>query len=785
VCPVTSYFTLVAVPKTMNSRILRQRAEVRKTYRIHTRRTRLLLLWCFVVVFTFSCCVVRRGQRSDITELVPRPVKAPAFLAEVQVAQEHVVSTHCVYPPVTAIVVVFHEARFPNIDIITAEIKKSCFIEKLIIWNNNNDVTFNVDVDTHFSEVINSPRNIGTRAKYEACALGETDSCYVVDDDWLPIHLDALYYVYLRHNSSSVVVLTNAATQFMDFSYTFHERERNFRFAWLGVGSFIPKRFAQKFLDLAYVVPREFLKHEDMFFTFFLDNAPIVLSAEITPLEHNTAGFSMSAQPVYLDFQRKAWFTAFNIVVSNPMLFPAHETSDVELALQDARAVCATGQTVVVSNVGSILFAHTRRCKSSVNKDKCLFDLNDDDQQQFKRSSYKDICDESLQSCFHFTMLWRESYIGYVFIEPIQLSKLTMILQISTRRSKSPEFHLEVVHIGRTHYERVNYDTTVRFDEVSATSHTKTVKIEFMMRQRTIKSLRLRINRDYHAPVSICEMLTASGDVNDMAVHGVLDAENNLSATQKLMVKEDSIDLILAVTSSIGNHLQRLAVRKTLKRWSSLLPGVRLVFFVGSAIDEIGSTIKHEMSTYGDIVALSVDESYDALTLRTLKIFEWVSQHYRDADFLMKMDDDTFVQLDKLVDILRTFRSQLLYMGHFFHQQEVYHDVSEKNFEPFFDARIYPPYASGSGYILSMRLVQFLVDSWHTTGPNLKLFRNEDASVGMWLLGLNITRVHRDDFWPEPPSQCQNTAILLHRVNADQMLKLYENYAKIGMICER
>jgi len=84
-----------------------------------------------------------------------------------------------------------------------------------------------------------------------------------------------------------------------------------------------------------------------------------------------------------------------------------------------------------------------------------------------------------------------------------------------------------------------------------------------------------------------------------------------------------------------------------------------------------------------------------------------------------------------------------------------------------------------------MRLVQFLVDSWHTTGPNLKLFRNEDASVGMWLLGLNITRVHRDDFWPEPPSRCQNTAILLHRVNADQMLKLYENYARIGMICER
>ena len=47
-------------------------------------------------------------------------------------------------------------------------------------------------------------------------------------------------------------------------------------------------------------------------------------------------------------------------------------------------------------------------------------------------------------------------------------------------------------------------------------------------------------------------------------------------------------------------------------------------------------------------------------------------------------------------------------MGHIFTAQEVYHDQTQKNYEPYYDGSIFPPYASGAGYVLSMSLVQSL-----------------------------------------------------------------------------
>ena len=107
-------------------------------------------------------------------------------------------------------------------------------------------------------------------------------------------------------------------------------------------------------------------------------------------------------------------------------------------------------------------------------------------------------------------------------------------------------------------------------------------------------------------------------------------------------------------------------------------------------------------------------------------------------------------------------------MGHMFTAREVYHDQTQKNYGPYYDGSISPPYASGAGYVLSMSLVQPLADL-STLGPGLRLLRNEDAALGMWLVGLNVSFKHDSTFWPEPSSECVRDATLLHRQSIHQM----------------
>ena len=51
------------------------------------------------------------------------------------------------------------------------------------------------------------------------------------------------------------------------------------------------------------------------------------------------------------------------------------------------------------------------------------------------------------------------------------------------------------------------------------------------------------------------------------------------------------------------------------------------------------------------------------------------------------------------------------------------------------------------------------------------------------VVGLKYNQVHRTDFWPEPPDQCDDSAILLHRKGVHDMLDLYAKFVESGHIC--
>ena len=169
--------------------------------------------------------------------------------------------------------------------------------------------------------------------------------------------------------------------------------------------------------------------------------------------------------------------------------------------------------------------------------------------------------------------------------------------------------------------------------------------------------------------------------------------------------------LIIVILSAAENLEKREVIRKT---WLSTdIPYVKYVFVVGEKDLKYDiHTIEAEIITYHDILLLrNTSDSYDALTLKLLQSFVAVNKLW-DFKFLLKTDDDSYARVLNIVDELRTKYDHLktLYWGFFDGSAHVKKAGKWKESNWFLCDR-YLPYALGGGYILSQRLVQFIVDN--------------------------------------------------------------------------
>lgn len=119
-------------------------------------------------------------------------------------------------------------------------------------------------------------------------------------------------------------------------------------------------------------------------------------------------------------------------------------------------------------------------------------------------------------------------------------------------------------------------------------------------------------------------------------------------------------DLIILILSAAKNLEKRNVVRKT---WLKLgaknsLPAsykFKHYFVIGSlglTTDEI-LHLSNEQSQYADILILPIYDSYQNLTLKVLRSFEWLDEQYNYGlgfQYALKCDDDSFVNLPNLLD---------------------------------------------------------------------------------------------------------------------------------------
>lgn len=251
---------------------------------------------------------------------------------------------------------------------------------------------------------------------------------------------------------------------------------------------------------------------------------------------------------------------------------------------------------------------------------------------------------------------------------------------------------------------------------------------------------------------------------------------------------DDDMPTFLAVIifSAAKNADRRRAIRET---WLNFANTRRVEhFFVigtsGLTMDNL-EALNTEQKHNEDLLLLPyLKDSYGGLTKKLLESFKWVAQRHQ-FEFLLKVDDDSFVRLDALYDeMVEKDRAngeaqKRLYWGYFDGRAHVKRAGQWTESEWFLCDR-YLPYALGGGYILSRRLVDYVV----ANAPLLQHYKSEDVSLGVWLSPLAITRVHETRFDTEFKSRgCIDAYLISHKQSIAEMKNKYASLTTQGKLC--
>lgn len=260
------------------------------------------------------------------------------------------------------------------------------------------------------------------------------------------------------------------------------------------------------------------------------------------------------------------------------------------------------------------------------------------------------------------------------------------------------------------------------------------------------------------------------------------DAQNQAFWKGSLLSPKRSIScfLVITVISAPKNVRERDVVRDT---WGKRLPNTILLRFsvgMGKLSEDERHAITREKTLHNDLILLKINDSFDELTFKVMETYKWVDRNV-DFKFLLKADEDSFVRIDALMRELKLKPNNNLYWGFFDGRAHAKQKGKWEEKEWIICDR-YLPYALGGGYILSSDLIHYL----SSNSKLLKLFKNEDVSVGAWLGPLDINRVHDPRFDTEYKSRgCKNSYLVTHKISAMQMREYENNLQTIGHLCSK
>ncbi|KAG5343217.1 B3GT1 galactosyltransferase, partial [Acromyrmex heyeri] len=272
--------------------------------------------------------------------------------------------------------------------------------------------------------------------------------------------------------------------------------------------------------------------------------------------------------------------------------------------------------------------------------------------------------------------------------------------------------------------------------------------------------------------------------------------ENNTSILNPTGICSLPPYLLIIICSAVANQEARTAIRST---WANKYnldnlynSTVKIAFLLGkSDNDTLNNLIVEESSQYNDIVQERFFDTYNNLTLKSVMMLKWVTSNCDQAKYLMKTDDDMFVNIPLLLQTLRSRTQTETLLGSLICSAKPILDpknkwqVSFRLYTPkyMYSEKTYPNYLSGTGYVMSIGVASKLYQAALVT-PLLHL---EDVYVtGLCAKRAKVRPMNHPAFSYSPrkldPCVLRN-AITTHKVNASNMYVIWVKMNNTNVSC--
>ncbi|KAF7235133.1 Beta-1,3-galactosyltransferase 4 [Varanus komodoensis] len=246
--------------------------------------------------------------------------------------------------------------------------------------------------------------------------------------------------------------------------------------------------------------------------------------------------------------------------------------------------------------------------------------------------------------------------------------------------------------------------------------------------------------------------------------------------------------LLVLVASAPGHARRRQAVRCTwgAARLAAELT-VRVFFALGLPADPSQqAALEREAAAQRDIVQGRFHDSYGNLTLKTLALLGWAATRCPGALFVLKADDDMFLNLPALAQGCTA--PPPAYLGRIHWHVHPDRDPHSRHHVPaaLYPESAFPPYCSGTAYVLSGDAVPSILSAARLE-PLVPL---EDVFVGLCARRAGITPQHLSRMSGGahvPPDPCcyQEVLFSVHGVAPAVMEELWDSASPHEEACSR
>lgn len=217
-----------------------------------------------------------------------------------------------------------------------------------------------------------------------------------------------------------------------------------------------------------------------------------------------------------------------------------------------------------------------------------------------------------------------------------------------------------------------------------------------------------------------------------------------------------SLRMLILVASAPNNTEERNAVRQTWGYYARLAD-VALAFMLGSSPGDKVS-LAAEDGLFGDMIMGNSVDSYPNLTLKTLSMLEWADAYCPHAPWVLKTDDDVFVNVPRLLLFTsapeRARATRSMWGSLHFHPPKPNRSKGARYYisSVQFPGAELPIFASGAAYLLTADAVRPLL----AAAPDEPYIPLEDVFVTGILAGkAGVRRVGANEFYVMSSQPCK------------------------------